>query len=74
MATTLDDIETRLNQIDNKLGTVCSLLTGNTNPHHGLIVRVDRLEQRAFRWGWLARSLHTAILAAIAAVIVVLLS
>ncbi len=32
-------------RIERKLDTVILLLTGNGNPEHGIVVRLDRLEQ-----------------------------
>lgn len=53
--------------IEEKLDEICLLLTGDGNPHRGIIVRLDRLEQSNSRWAWVPRSVLTAIIAALVA-------
>ena len=54
-------------RIESKLDEICLLLTGGGNPHRGIIVRLDRLEQSNSRWAWVPRSVLTAVIAAVVA-------
>ncbi len=66
---------TQLDKIERKLDTVCKILTGNSNPSVGLVVRFDRVEQTQKRVRWILRSMTgAAIAAAIAGIIVALRS
>lgn len=61
MADTTQDWRAR---IEGKLDQLHVLLTGNSKPHTGVIVRLDRLEQRAGRSAWVSRSLVGALISA----------
>lgn len=56
-------------RIEEKLDEICLWLTGGGNPHRGIIVRLDRLEQSNSRWAWVPRSVLTAIIAAVVAAV-----
>ena len=58
------ETETQLGRIERKLDTLCKILTGNSNPSVGLVVRFDRVEQAQKRVRWLLRSMTGAIIAA----------
>lgn len=61
---------TQLDKIEQKLDTLCKILTGNANPGEGLIVRFDRVEQSQKRVRWFLRSIVGAlVVAGIAAVV-----
>ncbi len=67
--------ETQLDKIERKLDTLCKILTGNSNPSVGLVVRFDRVEQTQKRVRWILRSITGAIVvAAVAGIIVALRS
>ncbi|MEE8607813.1 MAG: hypothetical protein V3S55_09420 [Nitrospiraceae bacterium] len=65
--------ETQLDKIERKLDTLCKILTGNSNPSLGLVVRFDRVEQTQKRVRWILRSITGAIVAAAVAGIIVAL-
>ncbi len=64
---------TQLDKIERKLDTLCKILTGNSNPSVGLVVRFDRVEQTQKRVRWMLRSITGAIVAAAVAGIIVAL-
>lgn len=65
------ETETQLGRIERKLDTVCKILTGNSNPSVGLVVRFDRVEQTQKRVRWILRSITGAFIAAAIAGIII---
>lgn len=61
----------QLQRMEGKLDKLCELLTGNGNPQRGVILRLDRLEQRAQGKVWVERTVLGAIIAAACTVIIV---
>ena len=58
------ETETQLGRIERKLDTLCKILTGNSNPSVGLVVRFDRVEQAQKRVRWVFRSIVGALVIA----------
>ena len=56
--------ETQLDRIEHKVDVLCRIITGNSNPSVGLVVRFDRVEQAQKRVRWLLRSMTGAVIAA----------
>ena len=69
----LHTIRTMLEAQGTKIDKLCLLLTGNSNPERGLVVRVDRVEQRnkrLDRWFWLlAGAVVTSVVCGVAAAV-----
>ncbi len=60
----------QLQRMEGKLDKLCELLTGNGDPQRGVVLRLDRLEQRAKGKVWAERTVLGALIAGACAVIV----
>ena len=52
----------QFNRIEHKIDQLTQHLTGNGRPDRGVIVRLDRLEQRSARLVWVSRAVVTTII------------
>ena len=57
----------QLDRIESEVVAIKHLLTGNGTPEHGMIVRVDRLEQSDRNRSWWTRTAAAAGVTALAA-------
>ncbi|MHA1962055.1 MAG: hypothetical protein ACW99U_17760 [Candidatus Thorarchaeota archaeon] len=60
----------QFNRIENKIDALTQLMTGNKNPGVGVIVRMDRLEQKAAGHKWALRAIGTAIITVIVGIVI----
>ena len=61
----VDSTQSWRERIEVKLEKVYVLLTGDGNPHKGIVVRLDRLEQRARRMAMIQTTVITTIVAVV---------
>ena len=60
-------------RLEAKIDLLTSLLTGNSTPGCGIIVRMDRLEQKDARATWVYRAIMGAMFAGFSALLVAIL-
>jgi len=56
---------TQLDRIESDVSSIKVILTGNSKPERGLIIRVDRLEQIQRRGVWFIRLVIGAVVVAV---------
>jgi hypothetical protein len=57
----------QLDRMEKKLDELHKLMTGNSEPHKGVIVRMDRLEQRSRATLWFVNVVLGALITAVVA-------
>lgn len=62
--------QTQLDRIESTISDIKVILTGNSKPERGLIIRVDRLEQIQRRGVWFIRLVIGAVVVAVAYAVV----
>lgn len=58
-------MDARFSQVEKSIDKTNDLLTGNSSPEKGLIVRLDRAEQSLTRYAWTLGTVATAVIGVI---------